>query len=308
MIDTFFSFASSTVTSSLPLVLAALGGLFTAVSGSLSIALEGSMLIGACATAAVGRWTGSYELGMVAGPAAGMLLSAIVAVCAIRLRSDVFVAGLAANILAPGAASTLSHTAFGTKGVLTADSLSAGRDLGGNLLSVSLGVDRTLLIACIVSTALIVLYKKTVFGLRLRACREEEVARAAGLIPERYRLTAHLISGAASGLAGSCLACGVSAFVPGMSAGRGWIALAAIFLGGLRPLGIFASCILFGALFALSNLTQTILGIPGYTSELILAIPYAVSVVIFILWKRYTRDAKIGGVRTEVFTQPSEKQ
>jgi simple sugar transport system permease protein len=308
MIDTFLSFASSIVTSSLPLLLVALGGLFTASSGSLSIALEGSMLIGAFSTAAVGRWTGSYELGMVAGPAAGMLLSAIVAVCAIRLRADVFVAGLSANILAPGAVSAMSQAFFGTKAVVPAEILSRSRGGDGFSLFGSIGLGMSLFLAGLASIALVILYTKTVFGLRLRACRTEEVSRAAGLVPERYRFAAHLISGAASGFAGACLACGVSAFVPGMSAGRGWIALAAIFLGGLRPLGILASCILFGALFALSNLAQAIIGVPAYASELILAIPYAASVVIFILWKRYTRDAKIGGVRTAIFAKPSERQ
>jgi simple sugar transport system permease protein len=301
------SFVGSSVAASLPLMLAALGGLFTAASGSLSIALEGSMLIAAFTAAAVGRWTGSYELGMIAGPAAGMFLSALAALCAIRLRADVFVAGLAANLLAPGAASTLSHAIFGTKGVLPADSLSAGRGGGGSSLFVSLGIDRALVLAGLVSIALGILYTKTVFGLRVRACREEEASRAAGLDPERYRLAAHLVSGAASGLAGACLACGVSAFVPGMSAGRGWIALAAVFLGGRRPLGIVASCLLFGTLFSLSNLAQGILGASAYTSELMLAVPSFASALVFVLWKRYSHTGRADGARAKAFAKPSGK-
>ena len=95
------SLGLSTISSAAPLGLAALGGLATAASGSLSIALEGSMLVGAFTAGAVCKATGIIGLAMAAGALAGLVLSLFVGLATIGLAADVFVAGLAANILAP---------------------------------------------------------------------------------------------------------------------------------------------------------------------------------------------------------------
>jgi general nucleoside transport system permease protein len=280
--------ASSTLGATAPILAAALGGLFTATAGSLSVALEGSMLVGAFAAAAVGQATQSLALGLAAGAAAGLALSALVAASSILLRADVFVAGLAANLLAPGAASAVSQAAFGTKGVLPAEALAAGAGGAGNWWSPAQGPAFMVLIATAALLALA--HSKSVFGLRVKACGEGgEAAAAAGIAPDRYRFAAHLASGAASGLAGAAMACGVAAFVPGMSAGRGWIALAAIYLGGRRPGGVVLSCLLFGFLFALSNMAQGFYGTAATGAELLQALPYLATAVAFVLWKRRER-------------------
>jgi simple sugar transport system permease protein len=289
------SIAASTLGAAAPLAVAALGGLLTATAGSLSVALEGSILVGAFAAAAVGQATQSLALGMAAGAATGSLLSLLVAAAAIRLRADVFVAGLAANLLAAGAVSAISQAAFGTKGVLPAESLAAGTSFSASPGLSILGQGPAFF-ACAVAAAILALaHSKTVFGLRLKASGEGgESARAAGIDPDRYRIAAHALSGAASGLAGAALACGVAAFVPGMSAGRGWIALVAVYLGGMRPGGAALSCLLFGFLFAISNLTQGLYGAAASGAELLQALPYLATALAFIFWKRRGRVADRG--------------
>jgi simple sugar transport system permease protein len=273
----------STLSSAAPLGLAALGGLATEASGSLSIALEGSMLAGAFAAAAVGRATGSLEIGMAAGILAGLLLSFLVSVAALGLKADVFVAGLAANILAPGIVSVISQTAYGTKGVLAAEAIRSGQ-----------GIILALLAAAALILALFL--SRSVFGLRLRVAGEgDEVAKAAGIRSGSYRLAAHLIAGAASGLAGAALAAGIGAYVPGMSTGRGWIALVIVFLGGKNPGGVLLASLLFGLFFALSNFAQGFAAQSAASgAELLQALPYVAAAIVLVAWKNSEAGRKVG--------------
>jgi len=293
--DMIADLAASTLGAAAPIAAAALGGLFTATAGSLSVALEGSILVGAFAAAAVGQAGQSLALGMAAGALAGALLSLLVATAAIALRADVFVAGLAANVLAPGAASAISQAVFGTKGVLPAEAIAVGAapsaSIGRSILDQ--GPAFYALVGAVILLA--VAHSKSVFGLRVRASGEgEDAARAAGISPDRYRFAAHLVSGAASGLAGAALACGVAAFVPGMSAGRGWIALVAVYLGGRKPAGVALACLLFGFLLALSNLAQGLSSQAASGAELLQAMPYLATAIAFVLWKRRERQARSG--------------
>jgi general nucleoside transport system permease protein len=278
--------AFSALTASGPLVLAALGGLATEASGSISIALEGYMLIGAFSAAACGQATGCLGLGLAAGVAAGILLSLIVASTHRYLRADVFVAGLAANILAPGLASVISQAAYRTKGVLVAEPIR----------STPIGILGLLAIS---SVALALLLSKSAFGLRLRAVGEgDEIAKAAGIDSRRYRFVAHIISGASSGLVGATLAAGVGAYVPGMSTGRGWIALVAVFLGARKTGGVIGAGLLFGLLFAIANSAQSLFGrgqassILAEATELLQALPFIATAVALALWKRIERSRK----------------
>jgi general nucleoside transport system permease protein len=233
------------------------------------------MLVGAFAAAAVGRATGSMAIGMAAGALAGGFLGFLVGAAALGLKADVFVAGLAANILAPGIVSVLSQSVFGTKGVLAAEAIRSGAP----------GI---IVLLAAAALALAALLSRSVFGLRLRVAGEGvEVAAAAGIAGGRYRLAAHLMAGAASGLAGATLAAGIGAYVPGMTNGRGWIALVAVFLGARRPGGVVLASLAFGLLFALSNLAQG-LASPGAASgaELLQALPYVATAIALVAWKR----------------------
>lgn len=283
ILDRLMPLGLSTLSSAAPLGLAALGGLATEASGSLSIALEGSMLAGAFAAAAVGRATGSLEIGMAAGILAGLLLSFLVSVAALGLKADVFVAGLAANILAPGIVSVISQTAYGTKGVLAAEAIRSGQ-----------GIILALLAAAALILALFL--SRSVFGLRLRVAGEgDEVAKAAGIRSGSYRLAAHLIAGAASGLAGAALAAGIGAYVPGMSTGRGWIALVIVFLGGKNPGGVLLASLLFGLFFALSNFAQGFAAQSAASgAELLQALPYVAAAIVLVAWKNSEAGRKVG--------------
>jgi general nucleoside transport system permease protein len=289
------SMTASTLGQTAPLLAAALGGLFTATAGSLSVALEGSMLAGAFAAAAIGGPANSLALGLAAGAIAGALLSSLVAAAAIALRADVFVAGLAANLLAPGAASALSQAAFGTKGVLPAEAMAAGTASSASGAWSVFGQGPAFYALLAAAAILALVHSKSVFGLRLKACGEGgEAAVSAGIAPNRYRLAAHLVSGAASGLAGAAMTCGVAAFVPGMSAGRGWIALVAVYLGGRRPAGVALSCLLFGFLFAVSNMAQGLYESAASGAALLQALPYLATAIAFVLWKRRSGRAQRG--------------
>ena len=281
ILERALSLGISTLSSSAPLALAAMGGLATEAAGSLAISLEGSLLVGAFTAAATAKATGSMALGLAAGGTAGLLLSLLVGVFALGLHADVFVAGLAANILAPGLVSVISQAAYGTKGVLTAEALHAGELKIFSLLAAAAAI-------------LTLLLSRSVFGLRLRVAGEgEEIARAAGINSGSYRLAAHLIAGASAGLAGAALAAGIGAYVPGMSVGRGWVALVAVFLGGRRPGGVLVSCLVFGLLFALANLAQGFAGSgTASAAELLQALPYLATVIAFVAWKRAERQRK----------------
>jgi simple sugar transport system permease protein len=239
------------------------------------------MLVGAFGAAALGSASGSLALGMTAGSGAGALLGLIVGGAAIGLGADVFVAGLAANILAPGIISAISQAAFGTKGVITAPAIRAG-------------ATQMLCVVIATAAALALFLVRSVFGLRLRAVGEgPEIAKAAGVPSGPYRLVAHIIAGAAAGLAGAVLAAGIGAFAPGMSTGRGWIALVAVYLGGRKPVGVLLASLLLGLLFALSNLAQGF-GTLAPSAELLQALPYIVTAIAFIGWRRAEKRRKEG--------------
>jgi simple sugar transport system permease protein len=283
MLDNLTSLALSSLTSTAPLALAALGALATEEAGSLSISIEGSMIVGAFAAAMAAQAGSGLALGLIAGAAAGLGLSCLVGGAALALGADVFVAGLAANILAPGLVSVLSQAAFGTKGVLASESLRSG----------PWSIIVALSLLCLL---LVLVLTRSVFGLRLRASGSvessasgEEVAQAAGISSRRYRLSAHLIAGAAAGIAGASLAAGVGAYVPGMTTGRGWIALVAVFLGGRRAWPVLLSCFVFGCLIALANLGQSFWngGVGGGNAmELLQALPYIATAIALIAWRR----------------------
>jgi general nucleoside transport system permease protein len=282
----FGALVGDAVAAAAPLLFAALGGLFTELSGTLNIALEGLILIGAFFSAAAAGLGHSLALGLAAGVAASTLVAALYGFVTLRGRANEFVTGLAANLLASGLAVVLSAQLFKTKGILALD-LPPLRELGsGAAQSVpffgQLFFGHTALVyaswLAVPIAALII--RKTPFGLRLRAAGSNPKALLAqNLRPERYRFAAILISGAACGLAGACLSLSLAAYVPNMSSGRGWIALVAIYLGGKKPAGILAACLAFALADSFANYAQGFLKVP---SDFILALPYALTFVALV--------------------------
>src|SRR5918994_3439156 len=223
----------STIRLSTPLILAALGGLFSERSGVINIALEGMMLSGAFTAAAITYASGSPWLGLAAAIGAGVLIASIHAVACIRYKADQVVVGTAINILMIGLPGFLSGAFF----------LSSGS-------TPQIPIEQLLPRAPIVMAFAFVpltwyILYRTPFGLRLRAVGENPgAADAAGLNVAKIRYSGVLLSGALAALGGAYLSIGQSSlFTRNMTSGRGFIALAALIFGKWRPLQTMLACL-----------------------------------------------------------------
>ena len=293
------SLAGSTVRLAAPLVLAALAGLYAERSGVVDIGLEGKMLAAAFAGAAVASLSGSAALGLGAGIAAALVLALLHGVAAIAGGADQIVSGMALNLIAAGATPSLASAWFGQRG--TTPPLPAGARFGPITLPLaqSLGevpiagrVYTTIISGhslpvylawlAVPLTAFVLSY--TGFGLRLRAVGESpEAVNAAGLSVARLRFTALAVNGVLCGLAGVCLSMAQgNGFLRDMSAGRGYLALAALIFGKWRPWPVLAACLLFAAADAVQARLQGVIlpGIGAVPVQLIQALPYMITVVI----------------------------
>ena len=263
----------STIRLSTPLILAALGGLFSERSGVINIALEGMMLAGAFTAAAVTYATGSPYVGLVGGIMAGMLIAAIHAVACIRYQADQVVTGTAINILMLGMPAFLSGAFFLSSG-------STPQIPKEHLIP---------WIPIVIAFAMVpfswyVLYK-TPFGLRLRSVGENpEAADAAGVPVARMRYAGVLLSGVLAGIGGAYLSIGQSSlFTRNMTSGRGFIALAALIFGKWRPFQTLLACLLFGFTEAVSIQMQGVVKLPSGDDipiQFIQMVPYILTIVV----------------------------
>ena len=257
----------STIHLATPLVLAALGGLYSERSGVINIALEGLMLAGAFTAAAVTHYVGNPWVGLLAAIVAGVLLAGIHAVACISFKADQVVTGTAINILMIGVPAVLSGAFFLSSG-------STPQIPKENLIPWTPVILALLLV---IVTYYILYY--TPFGLRLRAVGENpEAADAAGISVKRIRYTGVLISGALAAIGGAYLSIGQSSlFTRNMTSGRGFIALAALIFGKWRPIQTMLACLLFGFADALATQMQGVVDIPV---QFIQMIPYVLTMVV----------------------------
>ncbi|WP_435234439.1 ABC transporter permease [Psychromonas sp. PT13] len=269
MYENLILILDATLRVSAPLILAALAGLFSERSGIVNIALEGKMLSAAFAAAAMASVTGSVFLGLLAAIATAVVLSMLHGFACITHRGDQIVSGVAINMLAAGLTVTLGRFWFGLGGQTPA--LSDGE----RFTSITLpGADAVadvpvigLLYSELISGHNILVYLalalvpvcwwvvfKTRFGLRLRAAGENPHAvDTAGISVAWLRYRALICAGVLTGIAGAYLSTAHSAgFVPNMSAGKGYIALAALIFGKWKPVPVLLGCLLFGFLDALA--------------------------------------------------------
>ena len=295
---TVLQILDSTVRLATPLLLACLAGLFSERAGIFDIGLEGKMLASAFFSAAVAAITGSVWLGLLAGIAASLVLSGIHGLASITFRGNQLISGVAINFLAAGLTVLIAQDWFQQGG--RTPSLDGGArfsslewPLAGVLDSVpvvgpvysELVSGHTILVYvafAAVPFSWWLLYR-TRFGLRLRAVGENPGAvDTAGISVTRLRYIAVGICGILCGLAGAYLATGLAAgFVKDMSAGRGFIALAALIFAKWRPWHALYACLLFGFLEAIGNRYQNI-EIIGVTLpvQFMQALPYILTVVI----------------------------
>jgi simple sugar transport system permease protein len=253
-----------TLVKATPLIYAALGGVLSERSGVINIGLEGILIAGAFTAVAVSGATGSPILGVLAGVLAGALLAAILAFVATRLAVDQIVAGTGLNIAA------LAAAAFG----LLYHQPGASREvpaLGQR------GEDVLIVLALLAAVGLHLALTRTPWGLRVRACGEDpSAAEAAGIDALRTRFVAVVLGGAIAGLGGVFLSLAeLDLYSDGMTAGRGFIALAAVIFGRWTPLGATGAAIFFGFFAALQFSLQR----AGVPSQLMQALPYLAALV-----------------------------
>jgi ABC-type uncharacterized transport system permease subunit len=264
---------SSTIRLSTPLILAALGGLFSERSGVINIALEGMMLAGAFTAAAVTYAAGNPYVGLLAGIAAGTLIGAIHALACIRYQADQVVTGTAINILMIGMPAFLSGAFF----------LSSGST--PQIPKEDLIPWIPIVIAFLLVPATWYVLYNTPFGLRLRSVGENpEAADAAGVKVARMRYAGVLLSGALAGIGGAYLSIGQSSlFTRNMTSGRGFIALAALIFGKWRPVQTMLACLLFGLTEAISIQMQGVVKLPSGDDipvQFIQMVPYILTIVV----------------------------
>ena len=289
----------STLRLSAPLMLAALAGLFSERSGIIDIGLEGKMLGAAFAAAATAALTGSPWAGLGAGIAASVLLALVHGYACITHRGNQVVSGVALNNLVSGLSAVLGIAWFAEGGrtpQLSAEArflplewpgAAALREvpvvgsLYGELLS---GHNLIVYLAFLAVPAVAFALYRTRFGLRLRAAGENpESVDTAGISVPGLRYRAVLCTGVACGLAGTYLSLAQSAgFIRDMTAGKGYIALAALIFGKWRPVPAMFACLLFGFLEAVAIRLQgaRVPGVGEVPVQLVQALPYILTVVL----------------------------
>jgi general nucleoside transport system permease protein len=273
---------ASTLRYATPLVFGALGGLFSERSGVINIALEGIMLIGAFFGAWGADITDSWLGGVAIAIVAGAVFAAIHALFAVTLRADQIVSGTALNLLAIGVSGYLYVDIYGDTG--TPDDLPGVPDVHLPIKSVPLlgDVFGQLNLLVWLALALVVITWVVVFrtapGLRLRSAGENPLAaETAGLSVVRTRYAGVMMSGALAALGGAFLSIGfVHSFSQNMTAGRGFIALAALIFGRWRPGGALAATLLFGFGSALAQRLPTF---SPSGAVLFQALPYVLTLI-----------------------------
>jgi general nucleoside transport system permease protein len=285
----------STLRSATPLIFAALGGMFSERAGVINIALEGLMLAGAFTAAVV-----TYELknpyfGFLAGLAAGAAVSVFYAVAVIRFEADQVVAGFAINILMLGLPAVISSRIYDSAG--STEQIAKEFLLPDFYNRISIV---TIAAFVLVPVCWYVLYK-TPFGLRLRATGENPAAAdAAGVNVSRMRYAAVILSGLLAAAGGAYLSIGQSSlFTKGMTAGRGFIALAALILAKWRPIPVLFACLFFGFTEALSIQLQGVVKLPSGEDipvQFIQMIPYVLTIIVLAGFIGLSRAPKALGI------------
>lgn len=249
MLDTIIGMSAQTIRISVPLILAALGGVCSERSGVINVALEGIMLNGAFCAVLGTYYFGNPWAGLVASVLGGILTAVIHGIITIRYKADQIISGIAINLLALGVTKfflkVIFHSSSNSTRIIGFEAWEAHfqsmpviKDIIGDPL-----IFITILSIVAVHFSLF----RTPWGLRLRAVGEHpQAADTLGVHVNRMRIMGVLLSGCLAGLAGAWLAFDQHQFTDNMSAGRGFIALAAMIIGKWTPLGAVGAALLFG--------------------------------------------------------------
>ncbi len=275
------AFLVQTLRIAIPYLFAAAGGVLSERSGVIALTLEGWMLTGAF-TATIGTYySGSPWVGILCGIGGGVLAALLHAVACIRYRADQVVVGIAINLLAVGITRFFLRLAFDSSSnsprVPGFDWIAQSGD-GGREAVVLASLANPLVVLGVLSLVFVAwLLYRTPFGLRLRAVGEKpEAAASLGIGVNRVRWIAVLGAGALASLGGTYLALEQHQFTDSMTAGRGFIALAAVIFGKWEPRRVAVACLLFAAAETLQIQLQGLQLIPSQFVEMI---PYILTIV-----------------------------
>ena len=287
----------STIRVATPLILAALGGMFSERSGVINIALEGKMLAGAFTAAAVTyaadeklhMGNASPWIGLLAAIAAGVFIAAIYAVACIRFKADQVVSGAAINILMFGLPGLLSGAFFLSSG--STPQIPKEHLIPWTPIVIAFAA---------VGISWYVMYR-TPFGLRLRSVGEKpEAADAAGVSVNQVRYWGVLLAGVLAGIGGAYLSIGQSSlYSRNMTAGRGFIALAALIFGKWKPVQTMLACLLFGFTEAVSYVLPGLVKLPSGNDipvQFIQMVPYVLTIVVLAGFIGSSRPPKALGI------------
>lgn len=285
-------FLAQTLRIAVPYLCAAAGGVLAERAGIISLTLEGFMLGGAFTAMLGSYYSGSPWIGVLCGIAGGLSLGLLHAVSTIRFKADQVVSGIAINLLAVGL------TRYFLKLVFDSSSNSprvAGFSAGASSTALVAGLVHNPLIplGLLIVPAVAWLLYRTPFGLRVRAVGEHpEAAITLGVSVARVRYVAVALSGALAALGGAYLSLDQHQFTDGMSAGRGFIALAAIIFGRWDPMRAGLACLFFAAAETLQIQLQGMQAIP---SQFVQMIPYVLTIIALVgVVGRSTPPAALG--------------
>ena len=286
--------ANSTLRMMTPILLVTLAAAICSKVRIFNIAMEGTMLTGAFFSIVANYYTHNVFLSVLAGAISGMIVSAIVGFCIIKLKASPVVVGMATNTMMGGVTTYLLYIIFKTKGVFTDPSLVSLPKIDlpiikdipvlGTIFSGLTFVDY---LAFILAIGMYIFLYKTVLGYRLGI--NKEAARSLGTPVEKYQFLTISLSGILCGLGGVLLSMGtVTLFMQNMTSGRGYIAMAANNLGKSHPIGVLLSSLFFGFSQAAGNVLQN----TSLKTQITASIPYVATIVALILFSIQTKRNK----------------
>ena len=293
----------------IPLLITALGALFSERSGVVNIGLEGLMVIGAFTAAFTisemqktspnAQWV--LWLGILAAMVVGTLFSLLHAFASINLSANQVISGTAINMVAGSLTVFLARNITGSGNIRTTSNfipknipLLHDIPLIGPLFF-SRTYPTTWLVLVILAACTFLLYK-TPFGLRLRACGEHpHAAEAAGVSVKKMRYIGVMISGAFSGLGGAIIIVTYAGEFTGSVAGLGFLALASLIFGQWKPLGILAATLFFGFASTIANVSQVVPSLAVFPPVLLKIFPYVVTLIALILFSKSSQAPKAAG-------------
>lgn len=293
----------------IPLLITALGGLFSERSGIVNIALEGLMVIGAFSGAlSIHYLSGVMDnhtlvlwLGLLAAIIAGMLFSILHAFASINLNANQIISGTAINLIATALTVFLARNMTGSGNIRISSGFSPSNvpflsdiPVIGDLFFTKT-YPTTWFVLVILFVSSFILYK-TKFGLRLRSCGEfPQAAEAAGINVRRVRYSGVLISGAFAGLGGALIIVTQSGEFTGTVAGLGFLALASLIFGQWKPLGVLAATFFFGFASTIANVSQVIPELAVIPPILLKIFPYVVTLIALVIFSKSSQAPKAVG-------------